>query len=119
MFRDSIKKMMDRLDPAGGAAGILMGFDGIAVDSYVRPGAVDVQTVAMELTHIISHVRRSAQGAQIGGLREMQVKTDKLALLIQLVSDDYFLVFGVEPDTNLGKARYLLRLLAPLIRADL
>lgn len=119
MFRERIQKMVDRLDAPGGAAGILMGFDGIAVDSYTRPGAADVQTISMELAHIVSQIRRSAHGVQLGGLREMEVKTDKLAVLIRLVTDDYFLVFGVPPDGNLGKARYLLRLLAPEIRADL
>jgi predicted regulator of Ras-like GTPase activity (Roadblock/LC7/MglB family) len=127
MFRESIQKMIDRLDSPGGATGILMGFDGIAVDSYVRPSTVDapadapvdVQTVSMELTHIIGEIRRSAHGAHLGGLSEMQIKTDKLAVLIRLVTDDYFLVFGVPSDGNLGKARYLLRLLAPQIRAEL
>lgn len=119
MFRDSIQKMVDRLDGGGGAAGILMGFDGIAVDSYARPGAVDVQTIGMELAHIVGQIRRSAHGAQMGGLREMEVKTDKLAILIRVVTDGYFLVFGVPPDGNLGKARHLLRLLSPEIRAEL
>ena len=49
----------------------------------------------------------------------MTVRTDKLAVLIQLVTKDYFLVLGVPPDGNMGKARYLLRLLAPQIRAEL
>ena len=119
MFRETIQKMLDRLDSPGGAAGILMGFDGIAVDSYVRPGGVDVQTVCMELAHVIAQIRRTANSAHIGALREMRVKTDKVAMLIQMVTDDYFLVFGVPPDGNLGKARYLLRMLAPQIRAQL
>ena len=119
MFRERIQKMVDRLDAAGGAAGILMGLDGISVDSYERPGTADVQTISMELAHIIGQIRRAAHGAQLGGLRELEVKTDKLAVLIRLVTDEYFLVFGVSPDSNLGKARYLLRLLAPQIRAEL
>ncbi|MEP6654669.1 MAG: hypothetical protein ABJA82_15005 [Myxococcales bacterium] len=118
MFRERIQKMIDRLDAAG-TAGILMGFDGISVDSYARPGAADVQTIGMELAHVISQLKRSVHGAQLGGLREMEVKTDKLALLIRLVTDEYFLAFGVPPGSNLGKARYLLRLLAPEIRAEL
>jgi predicted regulator of Ras-like GTPase activity (Roadblock/LC7/MglB family) len=119
MFRERIQTMVDRLDPTGGAAGILMGFDGISVDSYVRPGTMDVQSVGMELAHIIGQLRRSTHGPRLGGLREVEVKTDKLAVLIRLVTDDYFLVFGVDPNSNLGKARYLLRLLAPQIRAEL
>jgi predicted regulator of Ras-like GTPase activity (Roadblock/LC7/MglB family) len=119
MFRDTIKRTVDRLDDAGGAAALLMGFDGIPVDSYARPGSTDVQTISAELTHIIAEVRRSTEGAGFGGLREMTVKTDKLALMIQLVTKDYFLALGIPPDGNLGKARYLLRLLAPQIRSEL
>jgi len=119
MFRESIQKMIDRLDPAGGATGILMGFDGIAVESYTRPGALDVQTMGMELAHVVSQIRRSAQGARFGALSEMQVLTDKLAVLIRLVSKDYFLILGLAPEGNVGKARYLLRVLAPEIRASL
>lgn len=119
MFRQTIQKMIDRLDPGGGAAGILMGMDGISVDSYARPGTMDVQTISMEVAHVIGQLRRAALGAQLGGLQEVEVKTDKLAVLIRMVTDEYFLVFGVPPDGNLGKARYLLRLLAPQIRAEL
>jgi len=119
MFRESLQKMIDRLDPAGGATGILMGFDGIAVESYSRPGAADVQTMAMELTHVVAQIRRAAHGTKVGALGEVQLRTDKLAVLIRLVSDDYFLILGVNPDGNVGKARYLLRVTAPEIRAAL
>lgn len=119
MFRESIQKMIDRLDPPGGATGILMGFDGIAVESCARPGVLDVQTMALELAHVISQVRRAANSARLGALAEMQILTEKLSVLIRLVSDDYFLVLGLGPECNVGKARYLLRLAAPEIRAAL
>src|ERR1043165_371966 len=119
MFRESIKKIIDRLDSPGGATGILMGFDGIAVDSYARPGGLDVQTMAMELAHVVSQVRRSTHGMKFGALGEVQVQTDKLAILIRLVSENYFLILGVPADGNVGKARYLLRVTAPEIRAAL
>ncbi len=119
MFRETIQKMVDGLGPPDGAAGLLMGFDGIAVDSYARPGAADVQRIGMELAHIIAEIRRSAGGAQIGGLCEMQVKTDKVAVLIHIVTEDYFLIFGLPSDGNVGKARYLMRLSVPRIRAEL
>lgn len=120
MFRQSIQKMVDRLgDADGGAAGILMGMDGIAVDSYSRPGSADVQTVSMELAHIIAQIRRSTQTMGAGALSEMTVRTDKLTLVVRLVTEEYFLAFGLPAQGNLGKARYLLRLLAPQIRAEL
>jgi len=61
MFRDSLQKMVDRL--AGGVAGILMGFDGISVEAYTKPGeeAIDIQTVGMELAHVVVQMRKAAE----------------------------------------------------------
>ena len=63
MFRENIQKVIDRLD--GGIAGVLMGFDGISVDSYARAGygasLPDVQTLSMEFAHFVTHARRTVQ----------------------------------------------------------
>ena len=119
MFRDSIQKTIERLDPRGGAAGILMGFDGIAVDSFAAPGASDIQTIGMEMAHLITQMRRSTERVELGGLQEMTLRTESLAVLVQVVSREYFLALGIPPEANQGKARYLLRVLAPQIRAEL
>jgi len=105
-----------------------MGFDGIAVDSYVRaPGArgadgkavPEVSTIGMELAHLISQVRRAAESLDIGGLRELTLRTERLTVLVYLLNKDYFLACAVLPSGNLGKARYLLRLTAPKLEAEL
>ena len=119
MFRDSIQKVIDRLDGDGSASGILMGFDGIMVDSYSRPGAADLQTVGMEMSHLLAQVRRAAEALELGEMGEVTIRTEKLAVLIYVVTREYFVAFGVKPDGNVGKARYLLRVLAPQIRAEL
>ncbi len=118
MFRDSLQKMVDRL--AGGAAGILMGFDGISVDSYTKPGeAVDIQTVGMELAHVVVQMRKAAEQLDAGALREITLKADKLMVFVYLLNDEYFMACAVKPEANFGRARYLMRLLAPQIQAEL
>ena len=114
MFRDSLKGMVDRL--AGGVAGILMGFDGIAVDSYTKDGeeGVDIQTVGMELSHAVAQMRKA-----VGQLHEITLKADNLVLLAYLLNDEYFVACAVKPEASFGKARYLMRLLAPQIQAEL
>lgn len=119
MFRDSIQKAIERLEGEGSASGILMGFDGITVDSYSRPGAADLQTVSMEYSHLLAQVRKAAETQGLGGVDEVTIKTEKLAVVIRVITNEYFLAFGLRPDGNLGKARYLLRVLAPQIRAEL
>ncbi len=69
-FREQIKKLVDRLE--GGVAGVLMGFDGISIDTYVRTDLgsriPDVPTLSMELAHLISQTRRTLQSIDAGTL---------------------------------------------------
>lgn len=119
MFRESLQRMVDRL--AGGVAGILMGFDGISVESYTKDGeeSLDIQTVGMELAHAVVQVRKATDNLDIGSLRELTLKADNLVILIYLLSDEYFIACALKPEASFGKARYLMKLLAPQIRAEL
>ncbi len=119
MFRDSLKKTVDRL--SGAVAGILMGFDGISVDAYTKDGHedVDIQTIGMELAHVVGQMRKAAEQMGGGPLREITLKAATLMVFIQLINDEYFVACAVKPDASFGKARYLMRLLAPQIQAEL
>ena len=121
MFRQHLQKMVDRLD--GGVAGVLMDFDGIAVETYVRDGHAghkpDLQTIAMEVTHLVAQLRRSTLGMDLGTLREMTMQTEKMTVIFRCLNDKYFLACAVLPSGNAGKARYLARLAAPHLQAEL
>jgi predicted regulator of Ras-like GTPase activity (Roadblock/LC7/MglB family) len=119
MFRDTLQKMVDRLE--GGVAGILMGSDGIAVDSYTREGQneLDIQTVGMELAHAIAQMRKAVERLDMGQAAEITVRAEKFVVLVHVLSDEYFVACAVRPEASFGKARYLMRLTAPQIRAEL
>ena len=119
MFRDSLQGMVDRL--AGGVAGILMGIDGIAVDSYTKAGEerVVIQTVGMELSLAVGQMRKATEQLEVGHLHEITLKADKLIVLIHVLNEDYFIACAIKPEASFGKARYLMRLLVPRIQAEL
>ena len=118
MFRESLQKMVERID--GGVAGILMGFDGISVDAYGKKDAnTDIQTVGMELAHVISQVRRAAELLEVGALREVTVRADNLIVILHVLNDEYFVAIAVRPEASFGKARYVLRMLVPQIQSEL
>jgi predicted regulator of Ras-like GTPase activity (Roadblock/LC7/MglB family) len=118
MFRDNLQKMVERVD--GAVAGILMGFDGISVESYARGvGNPDIQTVGMEFAHVLTQVRRATDALEVGGLRELMVKADNLVVLVHVLNAEYFVACAIRPEANSGKARYLLRMLAPQIQSEL
>ena len=56
---------------------------------------------------------------EVGGLEEVSLRTDSLAVIVRVLNHEYFVACAVRADGNYGKARYLLRMLAPQIKSEL
>ncbi len=120
MFLEHLQKIVESVD--GGQAALLMGFDGIAVESYTAQGAEvdpDIQTVGMEFSFIFGQIRKAAEILEIGGIREVTIKSSSLIIVLRQLTDEYFTAITLEPEGNFGKARFLLRITAPRILQDL
>jgi predicted regulator of Ras-like GTPase activity (Roadblock/LC7/MglB family) len=120
MFQPHLKRLVDSTD--GGLAGLLMGFDGIAVDTYAKPdatGLADITTVGMEFSFILTQVRKAADILEIGKVNEVTIRCEKLTLLMRVLSADYFIALAIVGDGNFGKGRFLLRVVAPKLQAEL
>jgi predicted regulator of Ras-like GTPase activity (Roadblock/LC7/MglB family) len=103
----------------GAAASVLMGFDGILVDMYDEDRAVDVETMGMEFSVLLKEVRKAAESLEVGSADEMTIRTDKLLAVMRVVNDEYFLAMALTPNGNIGKARYVLRMMAPNIKEEI
>lgn len=118
MFTGTLKKVVDNVD--GGIAAVIMGLDGIPVDTYVRQdGRVDVTTVGMEFSFILSQIRKAADSLQVGGLEELTVRANRLLLVCRMLTPHYFVGVAIAPEGNFGKCRYLMRLASPGLTAQL
>ena len=118
MFQQHLKKLVEGV--AGGRAALLMGFDGIAVDSYAsEPGKLDIQTVGMEFSFILTQMRKAAEALDAGTVEELTIRTDDLLLVVRVLTGEYFLALALTPEGNFGKGRYLLRIHAPKFIAEL
>jgi predicted regulator of Ras-like GTPase activity (Roadblock/LC7/MglB family) len=118
MFQENLKRLVSETD--GGIAGLLMGFDGIAVDSYSIPqSGVDINTVGMEFSFILTQVRKASEILEVGGINEVAIRCDNLTVIMRVVSKEYFIALALKPDGNLGKGRYLLRIVAPKMQGEL
>ena len=118
MFRESLARVVDNVE--GGVAGLLMGFDGIAIESYSRPTAtLDINAVGTEFGFILGQVRKVAESLEAGAVEELTIRTERLVILIRVLTSDYFLALALDPTGNFGKGRYLLRLVAPQIKMEL
>jgi predicted regulator of Ras-like GTPase activity (Roadblock/LC7/MglB family) len=117
-FREHLEQVCKSVD--GAVACSLMGVDGIEVDTHVTDaGGIDVKSLLVEYSGVLRSAREAAQAHEAGGVDELAISTDKLRALVRTVSPEYFMVVALTPAGNLGKARYLLRVTAPKLKAEL
>jgi len=117
MFKEAIRDVVEGTD--GGIAGILMDFEGIAVDSYVKGDSLDINAVGAEFSVILKSIQRATESLEAGGAREIAIQSEKVTTLIRILNDEYFLALTLSPDGNFGKGRYLMRTAAPKLLEQL
>lgn len=120
MFKDTLRQVVESTE--GAIAGLLMGFDGIAVDSYTRDGVSDgkdINEIGMEFSVILGSIKRAAEALEAGGAKEIAIQAEHLTTLIRVINDEYFVALTMRPDGNPGKGRFVLRTAAPKIIQEL
>jgi predicted regulator of Ras-like GTPase activity (Roadblock/LC7/MglB family) len=117
MFRESLERIVQNCD--GAVAAIVMGFDGISVDQFIRDTETDVQTVSMEFSFVLGQVRKAAELLDVGALQEVSIRSESLTFVIRVLSDEYFVGLALKPEGNFGKGRFLMRMALADLRAEL
>ena len=117
MFGNMLENAVNSVKGAG--ATVLMGFDGILVDMYSEDQSVDVETMGMEFSVLLKEVRNAAELLEAGSADEMTIRTDKMLAVMRVVNEEYFVAMALSPEGNIGKARYVLRMLVPNINQEI
>jgi predicted regulator of Ras-like GTPase activity (Roadblock/LC7/MglB family) len=111
MFQAMLREVVDGTD--GAIAGLLMGFDGITVDSYTRDegslGAEGLEALGSEYSQILGQIKQAVVALELGEAREVAVSAENMTTVIRLLNESYFIALALSPTGNLGKGRYLLR----------
>jgi len=118
VFTEHLKRVVDHVD--GGIGGLIMGLDGIAVDSYIADGnKMDITTLGMEFSFILGQVKKASEILRLGGVNELTIKAESLYLVVRMINPEYFLAIVLSADGNFGKCRFLMRLAQPKLLAEL
>ncbi len=118
-FREHLQDVCEHVE--GAVACSLMAVDGIEVETHlaVDDAAMDLRTLLVEYSGLFRSAADAAASNQAGGLDELSVSTDRLTAVARAVTNEYFIVVALRPGGNHGKARYLLRVTAPKVKAEL
>jgi predicted regulator of Ras-like GTPase activity (Roadblock/LC7/MglB family) len=118
-FRPHLQDVCDKVE--GAVACSLMAVDGIEVETHVAQAdaAIDLKSLLVEVSGLCRTATDAAQATQAGGLDELTVATQKLTALVRVISPEYLLIVALRPGALQGKARYLLRVTAPKVKAEM
>jgi predicted regulator of Ras-like GTPase activity (Roadblock/LC7/MglB family) len=115
-----LQKIVENAPGSKGA--ILMGFDGIAVEQFVRPeysDAMDIESMAMEFSFRFLELRDAASSLEMGAITDITLKAEYGTVVVRVLSADYFVAIVLGDASNMGKSRWLLRSNAQALTADL
>ena len=118
-FREDLEAICGRVQGAMGAT--LMGFDGIAIETaeLKAPEGVELQSLLVEYSGILSQIQKTAESLQMGDASEVSIRTEKIVAVARPLTPDYFVLLALSPDGNIGRARYELRVAAPKLASQL
>lgn len=117
-FKGILKEIVE--ESCGGLGGVIMGYDGIAIEEYLHSGAgVDVPMLAVEYASVLKEIKRTIGVLETGELEEVSIISEKCSVIVRGISDDFFVALVLGAEGNFGKGRYLLRREAPKLREAL
>lgn len=122
-FREILRGIVEGC--GGGVGAALMGSDGVPIEQAVGdrvpqgPLSDDISVAGVEFQRVLDEIRKASDGLQAGALEETVVVLAELSLIFRPVDAETFLVVAVDPNGNLGKARYLIRSSLYAIRQEL
>lgn len=118
-FLTHLESVVNQVD--GALACSIMGYDGIAVETHQAKGSeeLELSSAWVEYANLLTQLKNSTDVLKTGSVSEVSINSDKVVTLMRMVTPEYFLVLALKPEGNYGKGRYVLRLAAPKVKAEL
>ncbi len=116
-FKGLLTGLLERVD--GAIAGFFCGMDGIGVENVVYAQSIDAAPTEVELTTVLKAVNDVAANLKTGSVSRIILETEKMNIVLEQFSDDYFLCVLMKPDGNVGRGRIELKKLSKKLRKEL
>jgi predicted regulator of Ras-like GTPase activity (Roadblock/LC7/MglB family) len=118
-FREDLQQICGKVE--GSFAASVMGYDGIPIETHEAkaPDGIELSTLLVEYSGIVSQVQKAAEALQMGKTNEISIRTERLVAIARALTPEYFVVLALSPDGNVGRARYELRIAGAKLAAQL
>jgi len=117
MFLEQLSRISDRI---GGVLALsLVAKDGIPVESVSSDPDLDIEVLAAELVSQARSIGDNHRELAVGEVQQLSVLTDRLTVIVSVVTHEYYLLLVLGPDGNYGRARFELRRARLALEQDL
>ena len=119
-FKPHLEELCDRSHDV--MVTCVMGTDGLAVETVNRVEAddsLDADALFVEFSSILGQIQKRSYDLAMDQVEEMSMQSQSFTCLVRLINQEYFVAAAVRAQGNVGKARYLLRILAPKMIEEL
>lgn len=117
MLDSALQAVAERAPGFRGVA--VVGMDGMPLARRAAPGGPDLDLCAAEYSALIRNLASMGSHEGSGGVRGMLTLLGRWNLLVERVTEEYFLLLVVTPEGSLGRSRYELRRAAVQIEPEL
>lgn len=97
---------------------MILGVDGIPVEKIAEGDEATLETIAAEYTTLLRASVSAGDDTGLGELSELSVVTEGMTAVLVGITPDYYIFGAFEPDTEVGRARFAVRLAALSLRAE-
>lgn len=118
MFKQKLTRVVGNVDGAYGC--MLIGFDGIAIDSvFTDEEMPQMSAISVELSNLLDKFRRLQSMYDVGEVNEVSLTTGDITTLARVVADEYLLVLAVDAHADVNRGQTMLRLIAPFVEREM
>ncbi len=111
MFNLELNTVLSFLE--GAKAILIMGYDGIVVESASKDQDEHFQDLTIELGQIVKTIGELSKNSNVGGFNEMVLQFDQAKVLLRSIHPDYFLALLLSKEENIGKSQFAIQLILP------
>ncbi|MBZ5536056.1 MAG: roadblock/LC7 domain-containing protein [Acidobacteriia bacterium] len=103
----------------GTVAVMVVGLDGFIIEQQAGPDIdLSLEAVAAEIATLLRQTQTTTTDMNVGGLEEMDLRTEQFYILVQKITNDYFLCLIQKLDGLFGRARFELRKAKSLLASE-
>jgi predicted regulator of Ras-like GTPase activity (Roadblock/LC7/MglB family) len=107
VFKHLLENLLQRV--AGSETAMVVGLDGLVVDSFTRHDNGNLEQLAADSSSLIKSGLATTASLSSAALQELTLITGGQRIIMRLLTDSYFVMLLLSDSANLGLARFELR----------